>query len=178
MCYIAGGVPEGTTQHYTGCTDKTPPRADRRIIIPHELYFAKSSPIWEDKAVAFIKSARDEVAQTLGRMYLISQQQFEQVVRQENGLSPEDKTLILDFGKINEETGFIFDSGKWYGRVLDLGEEAGYPILTFTAPRGDDEIVRAEPGEKYLETIRKGIKEIYDISDTDITKYFIARIRT
>ena len=97
MCYIEGGIPEGTEKSYSGCSDKTPPHDDKKIIIHHELYFSKSSSIWEGKAVAFIKSKRDESAKTLGRMYLISREQFVQVVRQENGLGIDDTSLSLDF---------------------------------------------------------------------------------
>jgi hypothetical protein len=175
MCYIEGGIPEGTATNYEGCTDKTPPRDDRKIVIPHELYFSKSSPIWEDKGVAFIKSKPNENAKTLGRMYLITAEQFEQVVRQENGRGVDDTSLSVDIIKTKGERELILDAALWYGRIVYLGDEDGYPILTFTGPWGNDEIIKEKPGEKYLNIIRKGIKEIYEISDDEITKYFVDR---
>lgn len=74
--------------------------------------------------------------------------------------------------KIKEERELILDAKLWYGRIIYLGEGEGYPILTFTAPWDDAEIVMGEPGKKYLNTIRKGIKEIYEISDDEIDQYF------
>jgi hypothetical protein len=176
MCYIEGGIPEGTNSNYEGCSDKNPPREDKKIIIPHELYFSKSSSIWENKAVAFIKSTRDGSARTLGRMYLITCGQFTQVVRQENGLKADDASLSVDFEKVKEKRGLVIDANKWYGRILYLGDEDGYPILTFTAPWGDDEIVTAEPGEKYLRTIRSGIRETYKMTENDINQYFLNKM--
>jgi hypothetical protein len=84
-CYINGGTPAGSTRTYTGCRDKTPPRADRQVKLPHQLYFADRSEAWGG-AVAFI-SPTPSNATTFARMYLITYGQFNDVVRQENGLA-------------------------------------------------------------------------------------------
>ena len=97
MCYIQGGNPEGTTKIYEGCNNKQPPRKDKSIIIPHELYFSKQSSTWENKGVAFITIKRNESSITYGRMYLITKQQFMEVVRQENGICPNDSSININF---------------------------------------------------------------------------------
>ena len=124
MCYINGGTPEGSSKHCPGCSDKTPPQDCKPVTIPHELYFAKNSPSWEGKGVAFIKSQRDVNVQTLGRMYLITKEQFVQIVRQENGRSPDNHRISIDLGETIAQGESIIKGG-WYSRVIYLGEEDG-----------------------------------------------------
>jgi hypothetical protein len=151
--------------------DRTAPTADRPIEIPHELYFSQSSSIWEDKAVAFIKSNRSEDAQTLGRMYLITLEQFTEVVRQENGFEADDRSIQINFDELIVQ-GETSIKPTWYGRIMYLGEEGGSPIFTFTA-RWDDELIESNaPGEKYLKTIMRGLKETYNLTDNELVKYF------
>ena len=69
-CYIGGGTPEGSTRTYPGCRDKTPPRPDRELKLPHQLYFAGHSNTW-NAAVAFIRPTPPN-ATTYARMYLIT----------------------------------------------------------------------------------------------------------
>lgn len=60
------------------------------------MYFAKSSGNWENGGVAFIKTNLDEKKQTLGRMYLITKEQFIDVVKQETNFKGE---LMIDFDR-------------------------------------------------------------------------------
>ncbi len=170
LCYIGGGQPEGAKKRYPGCSDKTEPRADKQIIIPYGLYFSKSSSIWEDKGVGFIKTQRNEHAGTLGRMYLITREQFVQVVRQENALEPSDKSVEIDF-ETTITNGSSTIPANWYSRIVYMGEAEAYPIFTFTGNWTDEEIDVNPPGDKYLTTIAKGIKECYSISDEEIINY-------
>ncbi|MDP7265807.1 MAG: hypothetical protein QGH39_09665 [Candidatus Thermoplasmatota archaeon] len=168
MCYIKGGRPEGSTTTYKGCTDKQPPLRDKRITIPHELYFAKESDTWENKGVAFIRSTKDSDAKTLGRMYLITREQFTQVVRQENGRDPGHKSIQIDFESTVNNGESLIPIRCWYGRIIYLGDADNEPIFTFTAKREEDKI---EPGMKYLSMIKKGLKEAYGISNEEIASY-------
>jgi hypothetical protein len=170
LCYIQGGIPEGAASEYQGCTDKAGPKDDKRIIIPHALYFSKSSNIWEGGGVAFIKVRKNEAVKTLGRMYLITAEQFIQVVRQENGRSPDDDSIHIDFEKTITHSG-SFIQANWYSRIMYLGTEAEVPIFTFTGGWGDSEIKLNAPGEKYLTTIIRGIRETYELSDQEIADY-------
>jgi len=171
MCYIRGGKPEGSSKEYEGCSSNNPPRDDRPIIIPHELYFSKQSSTWKNKAVAFIKSQRNEKARTLGRMYLIEKQQFVEVVRQENSYNRDDSEIDIDFETVIERGEVKISKISWYGRIIYLGNERGYPIFTFTAKWDDDQVSSNEPGEKYLRTIIKGLKETYNLSNDEIVDY-------
>src|SRR5438034_4875277 len=73
-CYIKGGKPEGSKKTYAGCRDKSDPRGDQQIRLPHVLYFGAHSKAWNG-AVAFIRCAASE-ANTYARMYLITYGQF------------------------------------------------------------------------------------------------------
>ena len=160
MCYINGGTPEGSSKRCEGCSDRSPPQDRRPITIPHELYFARESRSWGGKGVAFIKSQKEDRIKTLGRRYLITKEQFIQVVRQENGRLPDNPRISIDF----EETiahGQSMINGGWYSRVIYLGEEDDYPILTFTGFWDDDAICPNKPCEAYRETIAMGLRETY-----------------
>lgn len=170
-CYIQGGTPPGTERSYQGCTDPTLPDRRKQITIPHRLYFAQSSSIWQGKGVAFIDPTDDPREQTLGMMYLVTAQQFREVVAQENDRSPDDPDLEndLDLDSIIESGRDTFGTG-WYSRILLLGFEEGFPILTFTNP---EVLVPNPPGHHYLRTIRLGVRECYPmISDFEIDEYF------
>jgi hypothetical protein len=171
MCYLQGGRPEGASREYAGCTDRTLPEADKPVSIPHELYFSRSSKIWEGKAVAFIKSNHTEEAQTLGRMYLITREQFTEVVRQENGFEADDSHIEINLDELIE-LGETTVAPTWYGRIMYLGEEDDCPIFTFTARWDDEHIEPGAPGEKYLKTIMRGLKETYNLTDNELVKYF------
>jgi len=171
MCYIQGGTPEGGNRRCPGCTDRTPPRDSRPVTIPHELYFSKNSSVWQGMGVAFVKAKRDEVAQSLGRMYLITREQFIEVVRQENGRQPDDASLTVDLERTRAE-GRTMIRGGWYGRVLYLGEEEGYQVFTFTGRWKDEDIVTSRPSKEYREIIAKGLRETYPgMGDAVIREY-------
>jgi hypothetical protein len=174
MCYIRGGQPEGACKSYLGCTDITPPKANKNIQIPNKLYFSKSSSIWEHGGVAFIKaktiSGTD--GKTLGRMYLITTEQYVQVVRQENAVDPDNDSIDVDFIKTIRD-GESMINGGWYSRILYLGMDSSYPIFTFTAGWDDSEIELNVPGKNYLQSIIKGIKEAYNLDNESILKYLV-----
>lgn len=79
LCYIQGGVCHYNGRIYEGCDDKSEPIEDKPITIPHKLYFANSSGSWNGSGVAFINPQRDPHANTRGRMYLITEDQFAEV---------------------------------------------------------------------------------------------------
>ena len=170
LCYIEGGSPLGATREYIGCTNKTPPQAAHAIRIPYNLYFSKQSSIWEGMGVAFLNSKKDTAAITFGRMYLITREQFTQVVRQENDMMPSDDSIDIDF-KTTIENGDSQIDANWYSKIIYLGIEYGHPIFTFTSAWPEHEIKKEPPGEKYLKTIITGIKECYELTDEEIVEY-------
>ena len=166
-CYISGGTPRGAHRTYPGCTDKTSPKANKQVSINAELYFAKISRTWSGGGAGFIKPELDENVTTLGRMYLISVDQFIELVKQEIKCEGE---LEVDLEKAVREGMLDLRKEVWYSKLLYLGTEEGIPVLTFT----NNNFLESEknpPNEHYLKIIIEGLKETYDLSPAEIIEY-------
>jgi len=170
MGYLEGGQPDGASGCYPGCRDKTPPKDDQPFKISYPLYFAKQSPTWEGRGVAFIGLRKEETEATLGRMYLITEQQFIDVVSQEN----DGANISIDFQKAKQRGSMVFHE-SWYGNIVYLGEQDGFPIYTFTS--GENMALEAPvaPSAQYLQYLISGLKEVYPVTDEDIVKYLITK---
>ena len=134
MKYIEGGSFREITKKYEGCKDnKSVPLKDKPFLIPHELYFGNKSINWKG-GVAFISS--NTSGTTLGRAYLITKEQFNQIQEQEN------------------------NSDKWYGNIVELTGDGGViPYKTFTQNSKYRE--NNPPTLEYLNTVMEGLCEIY-----------------
>ncbi len=166
LCYVRGGMPAGTNRNYSGCADKSLPLKNRNILIHHELYFAKESDTWSNGGVAFIKINSAKWQKTYGRMYLIAEQQFTDVLKQEIDFSGE---LSVDFEFIKRNGNKVVKEDSWYGNVIFLGIQDGFPIFTFTFQDNTQKINK--PGKEYLTTIIRGLKEAYNFSSDEIVDY-------
>lgn len=170
LAYIRGGRPPGAGFVQVGCSDSTPPSHDHGVMIQHGLFFAEQSVHWENAGVAFIEPKMDSMAKTLGRMYLISADQFREVVLQENGHRRMNVDLGIDLKRTQEE-GRTEIRGGLYPTLLFLGEEGGHPIFTFTAAAGSGEASPNPPGPLYLSIIARGLGETFGLSDQGIIEY-------
>jgi hypothetical protein len=164
--YIIGGSPVGSKKVYEGCKDRTLPINNQEIIINSELYFAKKSKVWNNGGVCFIKINFDKNTTTLGRMYLITKDQFIDVVKQETGGTEE---LKIDFEKVKLNGSLIIKEKSWYGNIIFLGISSDFPIFTFTNEANLE--VFNKPDDSYLKTIIKGIKQTYNLSSNEIVSY-------
>ncbi|THE12217.1 hypothetical protein E1I69_11905 [Bacillus timonensis] len=165
LCYIKGGRPKGSTETEVGCKDPSSPIDEGMFTIPYPLYFAKEAGRWDSKGVAFIDGTPNDEAVTYSKKYLITSDQFLDVLQQENsGLQ-----FDIDLQKVKESGSTVFRKKAWYGRILYLGDDSGYPIFTFTAPWNADEVPFNKPSMEYLETIITGLKEYK--SNEDIIRY-------
>jgi hypothetical protein len=157
LCYINGGQPEGSLDTEIGCRNNDAPRESKEVIIPFELIFAREAARWGGGGVAFIQPLTEETKdkKTLGRMYLITKEQFIDVVSQENGQIP----VEINFAKVQEMKNHSFTK-SWYGNIVHLGEENGFPIFTFTHDWQEQLVIKA-PTTAYLKTIIRGLLETY-----------------
>jgi len=174
--YIKGGVFKVTGRRHTGCQDHSLPKMESTCSINHEIYFAKKSPSWENKAVAFITTGKNKKYATKCVLYLITREQFIDVLIQENGSKPPMPGIAPNFeaAKRGEETMVgKANEFKWYGRLLYLGEHDGYPIYSFTSKVQDEFIEIANPGAKYLQLIGIGLMENFEMSKTDAAAYLM-----
>ena len=165
--YIKGGKINTSCKikEYQGCSCHHPPIDDKPYKIKHELYFAKESPTWCEHGVAFIKSegCKTKDLMTLGRIYLITKEQFIDILNQENGKEPPYDVYTVDFDRIIRDKINIVGKLGWYTRILYLGGEEGYPVFTFTGRWDDTEIenIKNLPSRLYKSYIIQGIHETY-----------------
>jgi hypothetical protein len=129
--YILGGVYPGNGRYYEGCTNRQLPSKSQPVVIPYAMYFGNQSGSWGGSGVAFLDDKTPGF--TLGRMYLITEDQFHEIQNQEGNYY------------------------SWYGKSVALGEHDGVPVRTFTSEiRHPDN----PPSDGYLKTIRSGIQEM------------------
>jgi hypothetical protein len=175
MCYIKGGTLAGSSKQYLGCRDKSDPIDLRPIELEFELYFSGRSKTWGNGGVAFIRELENrERRSTLGRMYLIMDEQFNDVLMQENSRIPEGSRFVPTFEQLVSQRELFLSDNSWYGSLLNIGSQGGHPILTFTTGRTDLRSNPHTPSEQYVKMIVSGIKEIYpQMSNDDIVVYFL-----
>ena len=166
MCYIQGGKPEGSAKIEKGCRDQTPPKADEKVDLMYPLYFTKEKSKWGEGGVAFIGHDKISTEKTIGRMYLITDEQFEDVVAQENN----QDNLSIDLHKVIEN-GFQDINTSWYGRIIFLGYKDKAPMFTFTNPRPMNAVIFTVPTASYLKVISRGLMEL-GLQMEEIVRYF------
>ncbi|HYA13186.1 MAG TPA: hypothetical protein VEF33_02490 [Syntrophales bacterium] len=170
LCYIRGGVPRWCNRAEPGCRDKTVPRLTKPVLIPRPMYFATKSSAWGSGGVAFLGLSKAQENFTLGRMYLITTEQFIDTVSQENN----NIAVSIDFEAVIRSGSAIFhDLG--YGNIVYLGEDEGFPIFTFTASRDLGHEPFTAPPDSYIKTIALGLRETYNLDNDQICQYLIEK---
>jgi hypothetical protein len=168
MCYINGTKPPGSTVAEIGCTDQSPPLASRKVELPYSLYFSKERSKWGEGGVAFIDNRNRSEEITIGKMYLITEQQFVEIVAQENKM----RSLEIDLQQVKEAGSGKVGAG-WYSKILYVGEEDHYPIFTFTNPEPEN-VTYHKPNVYYISTIAKGLINL-GYSKEAILAYFLPK---
>lgn len=170
-CYIAGGIPPGLARPCRGARDTTLPRGDRPLDIDHRLYFAGFAKPWGG-APCFIDTVESPDTPTHARAYLITWEQFEDVVAQENGrpTSPID----LDRSELNEGRNFRLGPGR-YENLLCFGrQDDGFPVVTITSPWTMTAARLGAPSPAYLKVMIAGLRQSHSMSDDAIVAYLAA----
>ena len=163
--YIDGGRMPANGHVHPGCRDTTPPRRIKRLVIPHQLYYGTTTSGWGG-GVAFIDEQVSKNEHTKGYAYLITEEQFADVVAQENLLT---RRISLSTDRIVKKKRYIMNELGAYGEMLYLGDIDGIPSVTFTAPHRHH---IARPSTSYLRQISEGLREAYRMSPQEIAQYF------
>jgi hypothetical protein len=172
LAYLQGGRVAGNDVDHAGSTDPAPPRHDVAVELEHSLYFAGRSKRWGGTSAAFVSlSVQDPPC--FARAYLITEGQFLDVVRQENGLHRD----IADFEQrlhVAKEHGHarLLPKG-FYTELLFCGERNDHPMLTFTASEDRTDIGRPSPA--YLQMIGSGLRECHGLTTAQVVTYLIGR---
>lgn len=169
LCYIRGGQTHGRRDIHEGCRDKNLPEDNKAYYISSRLYFAKKSGGWNNCGVGFISNTFNDKSQALSRMYLITEEQFVDVVKQETKYKG---NLEINFDECINKGSLIFKDPSWYGNLIYLGEQNQQPIFTFTSKEDFSNLIN-QPDRNYLKTIIEGIKEVFPFNDTQICDYLV-----
>lgn len=163
LCYIKGEQYKDCARPEQGCRDNTLPKDERSVRINNDLFFTKERSKWGEGGVAFVSRLKGEQANTFAKMYLITREQFEDVVKQENNIKV-SQDIGIDYDLVNLEGEQLLFEDKWYGAVLKVNEVDGIPVYTFTLPEEPEYYVK--PCDAYLKSIITGIKLSFgDISE-------------
>lgn len=166
QCYISGGQPKNAKRIYPGCSDRHFSGISKPMKIPGELYFAKSSRTWSGGGAGFIRTNAGE-AETLGRSYLITEEQFIELVQQEIKFEGD---FHIELEEVKNKGFLNMKNGLWYDKILYLGEQEGNPVFSFTNEIFLKEEINA-PHPFYLKIIIEGLKETYKMSNAEIESY-------
>ena len=164
--YLEGGTPPGGSHVHRGARDPSLPHADGPITFPSAVCFRGHSTWWGG-APAFLEHARAEIG-ALGRRYLITLEQFEDVLAQENRL---DEPLPVDPGHPVGARQVLAD--RPYGQVVNLPPVDGYPVLTFTSPQPAEHRDPAPPSAAYLGTIVRGLAGAHPLTHDEIASHLL-----
>lgn len=162
--YLRGGTAPGSRRAVPGARDATPPRATTVATLPHPLFFAGSFQSWDGGGVAFVDPDRSGRAHS--RAYLITEQQFIDVLRQENARGD----LDCDVADLVSAEDTLVSPWTPYGRVLTGRWVDDRPCLTFTCP--DATVMQPNaPSRAYLTTIAAGLIAGGELGCDEIVTY-------
>lgn len=178
LTYIQGGTPEGSSTNHDPARDTTLPEEDMPIRFEGRMHFASSSGRWGGGGIAFMDE--QSTGHALGRAYLVTMEQFDDVVAQENGKSVGTVTVDLK-DALGAEPKEVMTG--LYGTVAHIGDYKGAPVLTFTGSFSAAEAVQnAEdaktffkatnpPSGNYLRMIGSGLSETFGMSIEEQADY-------
>lgn len=164
MNYVRGGVPVGGGRGTPGCRDTTPPRLDKPVHLPGQVYFATESVVWTGGR-AFLDPTLPGRAPA--RAYLITDEQFADITDQEMYRppgTPLDLAAVVAAGRVE------LGPGR-YETLIHAGDLDGYPVFTFTAPWIASAKAPNPPAAAYLTTIARGLRESHGWSTEAVVGY-------
>jgi hypothetical protein len=165
-CYLRGGRPKGNERDYPGCRNASDPMDDFGLLIAGGVYFAGRSSGWRAGMAFFDPEDSGEVA---ARAYLITAEQFVDVLAQETRQSP---GMALDLEPAFRGERYSTGVGG-YPILVRVGERGEVPLMTFTRDWRTAATVAA-PSVSYLAAMATGLREAHRWSPTQIDHYLSA----
>jgi hypothetical protein len=164
--YLRGGRPDGVERDYPGCRDTSDELDSFGLLITGGVYFAGRSSGWRAGMAFYDPEAPGEVA---ARAYLITAEQFVDVLAQETRRSP---GMTLDLRPVFRGERYSNGVGG-YPVLVRVGDRHGLPLVTFTREWGATRTFVA-PSEPYLAAMAIGLREAHGWSETQIDRYLSA----
>jgi succinyl-diaminopimelate desuccinylase len=169
LMQIRGGNPEGSKRVYAGCTNQAPPQKDVFMLLPHRLYFAGQCEAWGGGHINIeIEPSPD--ASTIARAYLITIDQFEEIVAQQNKRRISQPLPLKDAMQRGHAT--IGEGQGYYDELVCCGMKDGRPIFTLTAVR--PELPYVPPTLIYARLLCKGLAENTDMDHQAVITYMLS----
>lgn len=144
--YLEGAGVDGAYGAHRGCSDPTPPRADRWVTLDRAIAFRGRSRRWRG-GVAFLERHPTPGTATPARAWLLGLDQVAELAAQEGRLAlapdPADLAAIPSGGALGL-------GGGWYDTVVRLDDIDGRLALTVTTGQA---LPEAAPTAAYLATI-------------------------
>ena len=169
LTYILGGTTPGGKRPQRGCNDRSLPIRDEALTIPNGLYFGGASPVWGGPP-AFI-TLQPGPKPTKARAYLITVEQFWDIVQDENHLS--NPVTSLDLEGVRRQGSAVLEEIRYtpseYSRIVYCGDLEGRPMFSFTG--ADLHAETKPPRPAYIQTIAIGLAESHGLDDHAITAY-------
>ena len=166
--YLEGGSVSGSDRVHRGARDRTPPRGSGPVTFASAVCFRGHSELWAG-APAFLEHRRAVAPArgALGRRYLITMAQFEDVLAQENTRD----THPVEFPHTPGDT-VLAGPGR-YDRIVALDPVDGIPVVTFTDPHPPEDTEPAPPSPAYLGNIVRGIGAVHDLTPSAISDHLL-----
>lgn len=184
--YIQGGSVSGSSRTYGGCKDRTLPKDDIPVRFEHPVFYAMRSSVWSG-GIAFMDHSSQ--GQSLGRAYLISSGQFDDVISQESGFNAKGHHVDLDAAVANR---VLQDSRRVYGTLVHVGDYNNRPVMTFTSRYTTEDAMYGDmrfpsksgkgvgarfmgnsPSGSYMRMIGSGLQETFGFDKHDQATYFV-----
>lgn len=165
LTYLRGGRPPGSDRAQLGARDASDPLEDGPVVFSTAVCFAGHSTRWGG-APAFLEHQPADRPGALGRRYLITRQQFADVLAQESGRAF-DSAILPVFGSFGAGDRVVIGDG-FYDALVGLEPIDGVPCVSFTAPTPPEHREPAPPSEAYLGTIVRGLAECHDLDHEEI----------
>lgn len=159
--YLQGGRLAATGATHVGSADPAPPQADAAWTFDRGLRFAGHSPGWGG-ATALLT---DRPGHALGRAWLLSWRQFEDLFAQENQ-APHRALTLVEVKRRHT----VWE--RPYGRLLQAGVRDGLPVVTFTAPRPSAHPA-GTPSASYLRTIVRGLLAVHRLEADELAAWLM-----
>lgn len=166
LSYLVGGLMPGGLRADTGCRDPSPPQADEALHLPYDLYFSGESRVWGGGVAFLDHTAHVGATPTYARGYVITGEQFEDLVAQES----KRQHAPVDWRALTTEGRVVVGPGR-YDALVGVGERDGVPMVTFTQPTPMAANTTAAPVVGYLDMLASGLREAHALSDDDIAAY-------
>ena len=106
----------------------------------------------------------------MSRAYLITRQQFEDVVAQENAHVSKPEGLNLDLEEARRSGHALMLPTGFYSELIYCGDRDGCPMLSFTSSVDRNDYKAPSPA--YLRMIHSGLQEAHGLSVEDSVDYF------